>query len=290
MAAADLLGAVEPPAVSARRRFSARFLRSELGMVFRRRRNAAILVVLGCVPVLIAIAVRLNEHNGNGGAGGLFGNITDNGVFVAFAALLAVLPLFLPMAVAVVAGDAVSGEANIGTLRYLLAVPVGRTRLLAVKFVGIFGYAVAAALTVAIWGAIAGLALFPAGNVTLLSGTTVSLPDSLWRLLLVVGYCAAMMMVVAAIGLFISTLTEVPVAAMAATLALTITSEVLDAVPQLSAIHAWLPSHYWLRFADLLRDPIPVGNIAQGLEVCAGYVAVFLALAWARFSGKDVTS
>jgi ABC-2 type transport system permease protein len=169
-------------------------------------------------------------------------------------------------------------------------VPVGRTRLLAVKFVGIFGYAVAAALTVAIWGAIAGLALFPAGNVTLLSGTTVSLPDSLWRLLLVVGYCAAMMMVVAAIGLFISTLTEVPVAAMAATLALTITSEVLDAVPQLSAIHAWLPSHYWLRFADLLRDPIPVGNIAQGLEVCAGYVAVFLALAWARFSGKDVTS
>jgi ABC-2 type transport system permease protein len=290
MAAADLLGAVEPPAVSARRRFSARFLRSELGMVFRRRRNAAILVVLGCVPVLIAIAVRLNEHNGNGGADGLFANITDNGVFVAFAALLAVLPLFLPMAVAVVAGDAVSGEANTGTLRYLLAVPVGRTRLLVVKFVGILGYAVVAALTVAICGAIAGLALFPAGNVTLLSGTSVSLLDSLWRLLLVVGYCAAMMTVVAAIGLFISTLTEVPVAAMAATLALTITSEVLDAVPQLSAIHAWLPSHYWLRFADLLRDPIPVGNIAQGLEVCAGYVAVFLALAWARFSGKDVTS
>jgi ABC-2 type transport system permease protein len=290
MTAVDLLDVAEPD-VPARRRFSARFLRSELAMVFRRRRNAAILVVLGCVPVLIAIAVRVNDHGGdNGGPGGLFANITENGVFVAFAALLAVLPLFLPMAVAVVAGEAVSGEANTGTLRYLLAVPVGRSRLLAVKFTGIFVYAMAGALTVGICGAIAGLALFPAGTVTLLSGTSVTLLDSLGRLLLVVGYCAAMMTVVGAIGLFISTLTEVPVAAMAATLALTITSEVLDAVPQLSAIHAWLPSHYWTRFADLLRDPIPLGDLAQGLEVSAGYVAIFLALAWARFGGKDVTS
>src|SRR6266496_5525512 len=101
-------------------------------------RNQALLVVLTCVPMLIAIAIKVtnggNGDNGRGDGGALFGNITANKVFVAFSALFVVIPLFLPMAVAVVAGDAVSGEANLGRLRYLLAVPVGRTRLLAVKF------------------------------------------------------------------------------------------------------------------------------------------------------------
>jgi ABC-2 type transport system permease protein len=90
--------------------------------------------------------------------------------------------------------------------------------------------------------------------------------------------------------MFVSTMTEVPVAAMAATLTLTIVSEVLDQVPQLSAIHAWLPSHYWLEWVDLLRDPMSTATVAHGLAVTLGYVAVFLSLAWARFTGKDVTS
>src|SRR3954471_13661915 len=105
-----------------------RLLRSEVGMVFRRRRNQAILVILGCVPVLIAVAVRLSTGGGNDGQGPPFlADITNNGVFVSFTALAVVLPLFLPLAVAVVSGDAIAGEANLGTLRYLLVVPVART-------------------------------------------------------------------------------------------------------------------------------------------------------------------
>ena len=95
-------------------------------MMFRRRRNIAILAVLGAIPLLIAIAVKVTGGRAAAGGGGVFGSITDNGIFVAFAALVAVLPLFLPMAVAVVAGESIAGEANTGTLRYLLAVPVAR--------------------------------------------------------------------------------------------------------------------------------------------------------------------
>ena len=290
----DLSPQVGGPDAAPRRpaRWRGRFLGSEIGMVFRRRRNQAILVVLGLIPVVIAIAVKITSRTGRGGGdgGAFFSSITDNGIFVGFSALLVVLPLFLPMAVAVVSGDAVSGEANLGTLRYLLALPVGRTRLLGVKYVAIVVWAFACALVVAVAGLLIGLVLFPRGAVTLLSGIVVSYPAAVWRLVLVVGYLTVMMAVIGAIGLFVSTLTEVPVAAMATTLALTITSQVLDAIPQLSAIHAWLPSHYWLRFADFMRDPLAFDQIRTGLLAAGAYIVIFAALAWARFSNKDVSS
>lgn len=267
---------------------AARFLRSEFAMVFRRRRNWLMLVALGLIPVAIGTAVRF--HSGRHQAGGIFGQITNNGVFLSFAAFVVVLPLFLPLTVSVIAGDAVSGEAGAGTLRYLLTVPVGRTRLLAVKFAGMVLYALAGALVIAVSGAVAGAVLFGAGRFPTLSGLSVSMWSGYWRLLLVTAYCAAMMLSVAGIGLFVSTLTEVPVAAMATTLVLTITSEVLDAVPQLSSIHEYLFSHWWLQFGDLLRQPIGYSGLVHGVLVMLAYLVIFLALAWARFLGKDVTS
>jgi ABC-2 type transport system permease protein len=277
-----------------RSQLSGRFLRSELAMIFRRRRNIAILTVLALIPVVIAIAVKLTSHtgrgNGPGDGGALFNNITDNGVFVALATMLVVLPLFLPMAVSVVSGETISGEANTGTLRYLLTVPVGRTRLVAVKYLALVVWSLACTLVVALSGTIIGLILFGGGDIITLSGTTASFGDGLYRLFLVVCYVTVMVSAVAAIGIFVSTLTEVPIAAMATTLALTITSQVLDAVPQLDVIHGWLPSHYWLRFSDLLRDPIQFDRAQQGVLVALAYIAACLLLAWARFSNKDVTS
>ena len=256
-------------------------------MVFRRRRNVAILSVLAAIPLVIAIAVKAS---GREGGGGIFGSITANGIFVAFAGLVAVLPLFLPMAIAVVAGESLAGEANTGTLRYLLAVPVSRTRLLAVKLASIAIWCVVGPVVVAVVGLVAGLALFPHGTVTLLSGTQASVASTLWRLLLTVAYVALMMQVVATIGLFVSTLTEVPIAAMATTLALTIVSEVLDAVPQLGAIKPWLFTHYWLSIGDFLRDPINFDAVERGAGIALAYIVVFALAAWARFAGKDISS
>jgi len=265
-----------------------RFVRSELRLLFGRRRNEALLVILALVPVLIGIAVKVTgpaQH-----AGSIFGSITDNGLFAALSAFLVAQPLFIPLVISVVAGDSVAGEANTGTLRYLLVVPVGRTRLLGVKFTAVLVWCVVCALVVAVIGVLAGLALFPAGDLTLLSGRSVSYADGLGRLAAVTGYVAISTLIVGAIGLFVSTMTEVPLAAMAATLTLTIVSEVADAVPQLSSIHGGLPTHYWMSWVDLLRDPIPTGDLRTGLVVAAIYIALFVSLAWARLGGKDVTS
>ena len=130
-------------------------------------------------------------------------------------------------------------------------------------------------LVVAVVGVVVGLSLFPHGAVTLLSGTPDTLSAGIARLLLAVAYTALMMLVVATIGLFISTLTEVPIAAMAGTLAVAIVSEVLVAVPQLHALAPWLFSHYWLSLGDFLRDPIRYDQVQKGPLLALGYIVVF---------------
>jgi len=267
-------------------------MRSELAVLLRRRRNQALLAVLASLPVVIAAAVKSTSHQAgqDNDGGSLFASITDNGLFVAYASLQAVMNLFLPIAVSVVAGDAIAGEANAGTLRYLLTVPVGRTRLLVVKYLSSVIWCYLCAAVIAAVGVLAGVAFFGGGNVTLLSGTSVTFTEGVVRLGWIVAYLGLMLAVIAAIGLFISTLTEVPVAAMAATLVLVILSEVLDVVPALHSLHPWLFSHYWSQFADLLRDPIPTEALQHGCAVAVAYIAVFWSAAWVRFGGRDITS
>jgi len=273
------------------RRISTRFLRSELKLIFGRRRTIAGMGVLAAVPIIIALAVYYSGGPRRGGGdGGFIGQATNNGLFVGLAALTVEMPLFLPLAVAAISGDAVAGEANGGTLRYLLARPVQRTRLLAVKYLGVLIFTVAAVLLIAVVGVGLGLALFGAGPVTLLSGTQVSTGVGLWRLLLVCGYLVVCLAALAAIGLFVSTLTEQPIGATIAVVGVAVISQILGSVSQLSAIHPYLPTQYWLAFGDFLRDPISTDQISSGLLSAGVYTVIFLAAAWARFGNKDVTS
>ena len=265
-------------------------LASELGVLFRRRRTWAMLCALAAIPILIAVAVRLSSAVPAGRGPAFLDRISQNGLFVGVTAMLVSVPLFLPLTVGVVAGDTVAGEAGLGTLRYLLVAPAGRVRLLLVKYAGALVFAVAAPLTVALVGAAIGAALFPVGPVTLLSGDAIGAGEAMLRLLLIAAYLAVSLMGLSAIGLFISTLTDVPVGAMASTVVLSVVSQVLDALPQLEWLHPWLFSHYWLDFADLLRQPVAWDSFFTNLLLQGGYVAVFGALAYGRFITKDVLS
>ena len=127
-----------------------------------------------------------------------------------------------------VASDAIAGEAGAGTLRYLLSVPVSRTRLLCIKSLGVLAYLLAGILLVTVCGLVAGYALFGTNGVTLLSGDTVSVGNGLARAGAVALYVFVDLVGLAAIGLFFSTLTEVPAGAMAATVVTAIACAVLD--------------------------------------------------------------
>lgn len=288
-AEATRASAARPAGPRAVRRISTRFLRSELRLIFRRRRNLAALLVLAAVPVLIAVAVRSTSSGGHDGPD-FFASITQNGLFVALSALTIEITLFLPLAVAVVAGDAVAGEANIGTLRYLLAMPVARLRLLLVKYAALVVFSFVATFVVSLSGILIGLALFGGGDVTLLSGTQVGFGSGLLRVTLASVYVSCAMASLAAVGLFVSTLTEQPIGATISVVVFSTASYILDAIPQVAWLQPYLIVHNWAAFGDLLRDPIAWGGVSQGLYVAAAYVVIFLAAAWARFAGKDVTS
>ncbi|MFE4452378.1 ABC transporter permease [Streptomyces sp. NPDC056796] len=269
-------------------------LRSELATTLRRRRTLALLGVLAAVPVLIGIAVRIETGGGpRGGPGGggpaFLSQVTHNGLFLVFAALAATLPVFLPMAVGVVAGDSVAGEASGGTLRYLLVAPAGRTRLLLAKYASVLVFCLAATLVVAASALAVGALLFPVGEVTTISGTRIGFGEGLLRAGLVAVMVAASLTGFAALGLFVSTLTNSGIAAMAATVGVLITAQILDTMPQLHAVHPYLFPHYWLSFTDLLRDPVYWDELVRNLGLQAVYAAVFSSAAWARFTTKDIS-
>jgi ABC-2 type transport system permease protein len=259
-----------------------RLMGSELRLVFGRKRNLALLAVVAVIPIIIGIGLKLAGDTGpNGGGGGgpaFLGDVTGNGVFLSFLALVILLTLVLPLVVAVVAGDSIAGEAGYGTLRYLLAVPAGRARLLTVKYLTVVVFGLAATAVVSAVSLATGVVLFPVGPVTLL------------RLVLVTLYVAAGMAALAAIGVAISTFTEHAIGAIAALAVLTVASEVADNVPQFSAVQPYLPTHWWLMFDSLLRSPVDTTTLLHGLLSFAIYIVIFGCIAWARFTSSDITS
>ncbi|MFE9023296.1 ABC transporter permease [Streptomyces sp. NPDC007808] len=298
MSRAETVDESRPPTRAPSPLWTFGLLRSELLTTFRRWRTIALLAVLAGVPILVGIAVKIETGDGGsmggggpqGGGPAFISQITNNGLFLVFTALAATLPFFLPMAIGVVAGDAIAGEANAGTLRYLLVAPAGRTRLLLTKYATTMAFCVVATLVVAVSALTVGALLFPLGDLTTISGTRISFAEGLGRALLIALVVATSLIGVAALGLFVSTLTNSGIAAMATTVGLLITVQILDQIPQLHAIQPYFFSHYWLSFADLMRDPVYWDDLVKNLGVQALYAAVFGSAAWARFTAKDITA
>ena len=266
----------------------------ELRKLFRRPRTWVTIAVLNALPVLVAVLLQLTDLAPRPGEGPPFlSAVLTNGALFPLAALAIVLPLFLPIAVAVVAGDAVAGEAQAGTLRYLLARPAGRTRLLVAKLVAVIAFVLVTVLVVAAVGYVVGTTLFdarPTGGTTSVSGTSLTQSELAGRSVLAIGYVTVSMLGVAAFGLFFSTLTDSPLAAALGALAVLVTSSLLFTLDAASPIAPYLPTRYWLAFVDLFRDPVLWRDVVRGLALQGVYVGVLLAAAWANFTTKDVTS
>lgn len=268
-------------------------IRVELANLFRRRRTWATIAMLNALPLVVAVLLKLTAIGPRPGTGPPFlSAVLTDGTLFPLAALGIVLPLFLPVAVAVVAGDAVAGESQAGTLRYLLVRPVGRTRLLVAKLVGVVAFVLVSVVVVALLAYAEGRLLLgqgdPSGAVTSVSGSTLTQAETIQRTLLALGYVTFMMLGVAAIALFLSTVVESGLTAALGTIGILIGSSVLLGLDAADALQPYLPTRYWLSFVDLFRDPIRWDGLIRGVVAQLCYVAVFAGAAWANFSTKDV--
>lgn len=257
------------------------------------------IALLCLLPALVAVLLAVSDLAPPPGQGGAFlSAVLDNGALYPAAALAMVLPVFLPLAVAVFAGDAIAGEAATGTLRYLLVRPVARVRVLVAKLVSLAVFTVLAVVLVVVSSLVVGLVLFgtgaeavgQAGAVTSLSGITLEPAELALRLLAAIGYIVVSMVGFGSIALFFSTLSDSAIGAALAALAVLIASSIMEALQAAATIKPYLPTNYWLSWIDFFRDPVFWTNINRGLVLQACYIALFFGAAWANFASKDITS
>ena len=268
-------------------------IRVELRKLLRRPRTWVTIALLDALPTLVAVLLALTDVGPRPGSGPAFlSAVLADGTLFPLAALAIVLPLFLPIAVAVVAGDSVAGEAQGGTLRYLLARPVSRTRLLVAKLVSVVAFVLLAVIVVAGTAYVTGTLLLgdQPGVAVSVSGSTLSQEEVLQRTGLAIGYVVVSMLGVAAIALFLSTLTDSALSAGLGAMAFLIASTLLLTLDAAAALQPYLPTRYWLAFVDLFRDPILWRDVVRGVLQQGSYVVIFLGAAWANFSTKDITS
>jgi ABC-2 type transport system permease protein len=275
----------------------------ELRKLARRPRTWATLLLLNLLPTVVAVLLALTHLGPRPGQGPAFlSAVQANGSLFSVAALAIVLPLFLPIAVAVIAGDSIAGEAQAGTLRYLLTRPVGRSRLLVAKLVAVLVFVLVAVVVVAGLGYLVGRLLLggqpvsaatvvtSGSTVTSVSGSTLTPGQIAARTALAIGFVALSMVGVAAMALLLSTFTDSPLSATLGALAFLIGSSLLLPLDAARGVAPYLPTRYWLSFIDLFRDPILWRNVERGVLLQLVYVVVLLGAAWANFTTKDITS
>jgi ABC-2 type transport system permease protein len=275
----------------------------ELAKLFRRPRMYVIVGLLCLLPFIVAIFLATSRIPPPPGQGGAFlSAVLSNGALFPAAAMALVLPVFLPVAVAVLAGDSIAGEATAGTLRYLLIRPVGRTRLLVAKLIAMIAFVLFAIAMVVVTSYLTGVLMLGTGaantggvvllppDVTSLSGDVISPAEFGLRILGTVGYITLSMLGVAAIALFLSTFTDSALGAAMGALATLVTSQVLVTLDAAEGVKPYLPTRYWLAWIDFFREPIFWRDIERGAALQLVYVAVLLAAAWANFKTRDVTS
>ncbi|HEX3194332.1 MAG TPA: ABC transporter permease [Streptosporangiaceae bacterium] len=299
----------------------------ELAKLLRRPRTWISVVLTCALPFMVAVFITVTHLVPPPGQGSAFlSAVLQDGALYPAAALALVLPVFLPVAVAVVAGDSIAGEATGGTLRYLLVRPVSRTRLLVAKLISVIVYVLLVVLAVtftayatgvfllgpseaaavgqvpgvsggAAGGSVPGLAgqAPTAGQaageaVTSLSGAPLSLLQLTERTAGAIAFITVSMLGVAAIALFLSTITDSALGSALGALAALVASEVLVTLNAATVVQPYLPTRYWLAWIDFFRQPVFWRDIHRGFGIQAVYVVVFLAAAWANFSTRDITA
>lgn len=279
-----------PDAPSGRRRGTLP-LRVEVRRQLHRRRTQLTMGFLVLLPWLLVLAFKVGSGPRNRSQAPALVDLATGGAlnFTVFAVFAATGFLYV-VVVALFAGDTVASEASWSSLRYLLVIPVRRSRLLARKLVVALGYSLAALLLLPLVALLAGWVSFGWAPLRTPLGDTLGTWAALGRLAVVVGYLAVSLLFVAALAFLLGVWTDAPLGAVGGAVLLVIVSNILDAIPALGSLRQGLPTHYQYAWADALAPTIAWGQMARGALWSIGFSAVLLALAWRHFLRKDVLS
>lgn len=274
-------------------------IRVELIRQLRRRRTLVAYLLVIALPVIVVAAVKFGPSSTGGGTPGrgfgggsadLVGLATQGAANFTVTMLLFASGFLLTVIAALFCGDTVASEASWSTLRYLLAAPVPRRRLLLVKLGVALGLTAGALAVLVVTSIGLGLAFFGAGPLSGPTGGNFSLADSGTRIALICAYILVMLLLPAGIAFLMTVLTDVPLGAVGAAVIITIVSGILDAITALGSLREWLPTHYSNAWVGLLAPTIDYAPLARGFAYATTCFAVLVGAAILRFDRKDILS
>ena len=259
-----------------------------------RRRTQLALGFMVLLPVIILLAFEFGGDGDDDNGGGAFASLVDlatsGGLNFALFSIFVSSSFLLVVVVALFCGDTVASEASWGSLRYLLAVPVPRARLLGVKLIVALGYSLLALLTLVGTALLIGTLRYgwhPLGSTV---AAEIPAGEGLLRLLAILGYLAVVLLVVAGLAFLLSVLTDAALGAVGGAVLLWILSGILDQITALGSIRNFLPTHYSDAWLGLLSTPTQTDDVVKGAISAVCYATIFWSLAFYRFTRKDITS
>lgn len=269
-------------------------IRNEWRRQASRRRTQLALGFMVLLPLIILVAFQFDNGGDDDNGGGEFASLielaTSGGLNFTLFALFVSAGFLLTVVVALFCGDTIASEASWGSLRYLLAVPVPRARLLAVKLIVALGYSALALVLLAGTALLLGTLRY--GWHPLRSTVAADIPAGvgLVRLLAILGYLAVGLLVVAGLAFLLSVSTDAPLGAVGGAVLLFILSSILDQITALGGLRDFLPTHFGDAWLGLLSTPVQSDDIVKGCISAVAYATVFWSLAFYRFTRKDVVS
>jgi ABC-2 type transport system permease protein len=265
-------------------------LRVELVRQLKRRRTLAMGAILALLPFVLLIAFAIGTPHDRNGQVTLMDTATASGANFAAVNLFVSVGFLLVIPVALFCGDTVASEASWSSLRYLLAAPVPRARLLWSKLVVALGMSLAAMVLLPVVALAVGTAAYGWGPLQIPTGGALDSGTAAQRLLVVVAYVFVSQLVTAGLAFWLSTKTDAPLGAVGGAVGLTIVGNVLDAVTALGHWRDFLPAHWQFAWADAVQPHAEWSGMIQGAAVSVSYALVLFALAFRGFARKDVVS
>ncbi|MFJ2261995.1 ABC transporter permease [Streptomyces sp. NPDC087844] len=266
-------------------------LRVELMRQLKRRRTLVMGAILAALPFVLAVAFAIGgQPEGREGRVTLMDTATASGANFAATNLFVSAGFLLVIPVALFCGDTIASEASWSSLRYLLAAPVPRARLLWSKLVVALGLSLAAMVLLPVVALLVGSVAYGWGPLEIPTGGTLSAGTAAQRLVIVIAFIFASQLVTAGLAFWLSTKTDAPLGAVGGAVGLTIVGNVLDAVTALGDWRHFLPAHWQFAWADAVQPNPEYGGMIQGTAVSVTYALVLFALAFRGFARKDVVS
>ncbi|MFG1671331.1 ABC transporter permease [Streptomyces sp. Y7] len=266
-------------------------LRVELIRQLKRRRTLVMFGILAVLPFVLVAAFAIGgEPDGGGNRITLMDTATASGANFAAVNLFVSAGFLLVIPVALFCGDTVASEASWSSLRYLLAAPVPRARLLWSKLVVGLGLSLAAMILLPVVALAVGTAAYGWGPLQIPTGGSIDPGTAAQRLVVIVAFIFVSQLVTAGLAFWLSTKTDAPLGAVGGAVGLTIVGNVLDAVTALGDWRHFLPAHWQFAWADAVQPTPEWSGMIQGTAISITYALVLFALAFRGFARKDVVS